>query len=249
MAARLKLIVAYDGAPFGGWQSQRHGNTIQDHLERAIAEVSGKQLRVHGAGRTDAGVHALGQCAHVDLPNRKMPANRWCAALNAHMPPTIRVLRCSYISATFHARYSAHAKTYQYAIWNADVLPPQEYRRAWHIAVPLNLGAMREAAREFVGRHDFARFAANRGKPAENTVRTVESVRITRRGARIQLRFQGDGFLYKMVRMMVGALVRVAQARMNTEEIRSLLRYPARGRSAARFVAPAEGLTLIAVRY
>ncbi|PYJ23879.1 MAG: tRNA pseudouridine(38-40) synthase TruA, partial [Verrucomicrobia bacterium] len=136
MARRLKLIVAYDGAEFAGWQSQFHRNTIQDHLERAFARVIGKPVRVHGAGRTDAGVHALGQCAHVEVTNGRLSAPRWTNALNALLPPTIRVLRCRYMSNDYHARLSAKGKIYRYRIWSADVLPPFEYRRAWHIARP-----------------------------------------------------------------------------------------------------------------
>src|SRR6185503_11747434 len=121
--------VAYDGTGFAGWQSQSHRNTIQDHLERAIQRVTGKRLRVHGAGRTDAGVHALAQCAHVDLADRRMSATRWVAALNGNLPPPIRVMRCAYASKTFHARYSAKAKIYRYRIWSARVLPPLEFER------------------------------------------------------------------------------------------------------------------------
>ena len=134
MSRRLKLIVAYDGAPFAGWQSQSHRNTVQDHLERAFERVHGGAARVHGAGRTDAGVHALAQCAHVNLANRFLPAERWVEALNALLPPAIRVLRCRYVSQDFHARLSAKGKIYRYRIWNASVLPPFEYRRAWHVA-------------------------------------------------------------------------------------------------------------------
>src|SRR5712664_1763048 len=178
MARRLKLIVSYDGAEFAGWQSQSHRNTIQDHVERAFQRVLGKPVRVHGAGRTDAGVHALAQCAHVDLPNDRLSAARWTEALNALLPPTIRVLRCQYVSKNFHARLSAKGKIYRYRIWCAPVLPPFEYRRAWHIARPLNLKLLTTAAKQFVGTHDFAGFAANRGKAEESTIRTIYSVRV-----------------------------------------------------------------------
>src|SRR6266700_7239413 len=164
MARRMKMIIAYDGAPFAGWQSQSHGNTIQDHIERTFERVAGKPARVHGAGRTDAGVHALAQCAHVDLTDTRFSAARWTQALNALLPPAIRVLRCRYVSKDFHARLSAKGKLYRYRIWSAPVLPPLEYRRAWHIARPLNLKVLKTATEHFVGTHDFAGFAANRGK-------------------------------------------------------------------------------------
>jgi len=145
MSRRLKLIVAYDGTPFAGWQSQSHCNTVQDHLERAFKRVTGGAVRVHGAGRTDAGVHALAQCAHVDVL-KFLPPDRWIKALNALLPPAIRVPRCRYVSKDFHARLSAKGKMYRYRIWIAPILPPFEYRRAWHIARPLDLKTMKAAA-------------------------------------------------------------------------------------------------------
>jgi tRNA pseudouridine38-40 synthase len=247
MSRRLKLIVAYDGAPFAGWQSQSHGNTVQDHLERALERVTGETVRVHGAGRTDAGVHALAQCAHVDLANKFLPADRWVDALNALLSPAIRVLRCRYVSNDFHARLSAKGKIYRYRIWTAPILPPFEYRRAWHIARPLDLEILKSAAKHFIGTHDFATFAANRGKPEPSTIRTINSVRVRHSGPCVTIEFDGDGFLYKMVRLMVGALVKCALGKMRIEEITSRLHS---GKVAsARFAAPAEGLYLVRGRY
>jgi tRNA pseudouridine38-40 synthase len=246
MSRRLKLILAYDGAPFAGWQSQSHRNTMQDHLERAFERVTGEAVRVHGAGRTDAGVHALAQCAHVDVL-KFLAADRWIKALNASLPPAIRVLSCRYVSKDFHARLSAKGKIYRYRIWTAPVLPPFEYGRAWHVARPLNLKVLKSAAKHFVGRHDFVSFAANRGKPEKSTVRTINSVRVRQKGPCITVEFNGDGFLYKMVRLMVGALVKCALGKMRIEEITSRLHSGKLG--SGRFVAPAEGLYLVRVRY
>jgi tRNA pseudouridine38-40 synthase len=246
MARRLKFIVAYDGAPFGGWQSQAHRNTIQDHLERAFERVAGRPVRVHGAGRTDAGVHALAQCAHADV-DRLLPAARWTEALNALLPATIRVVRCRYISNEFHARLSAKGKIYRYRIWSAAVLPPFEYRRAWHIAHPLDLNVLKRATKHFVGTHDFAGFAANRGKTEESTIRTIHSARVRQKGPCVTIEFDGDGFLYKMVRLMVGSIVKCALGKMKIEEIAARLHS---GQVAStRFAAPAEGLSLVRVRY
>lgn len=247
MARRLKLIVAYDGAPFAGWQSQSHGNTIQDHLERALEHVTGTPARVHGAGRTDAGVHALAQCAHVDLTNKLSSPARWREALNALLPPAIRVVRCQYVSSDFHARLSAKGKIYRYRIWCAPVLPPFEYLRAWHIPHSLDLKILQKAAKHFVGMHDFAGFAANRGKTEEITIRTIYSVRVWQKGRCITIEFDGDGFLYKMVRLIVGCLVKCALGKMRLEEITARLKSGQIG--AARFAAPAEGLFLVRVRY
>jgi tRNA pseudouridine38-40 synthase len=243
---RLKLIVAYDGAPFAGWQSQSHRNTVQDHLERAFERVTGEAVRVHGAGRTDAGVHAFAQYAHVDVL-KFLPADHWITALNALLPPTLRVLRCRYVSQNFHARLSAKGKIYRYRIWTAPILPPFEYRRAWHIAQPLDLKTLKSAAKHFVGTHDFATFAAKRGKPEPSTIRTINSVRVHQKGPCITIEFDGDGFLYKMVRLMVGALVKCALGKMRIEEMTSRLHSGKLG--SARFVAPAEGLYLVRVRY
>jgi tRNA pseudouridine38-40 synthase len=247
MSRRLKLIIAYDGAPFAGWQSQSHRNTVQDHLERAFERVLGKPVRVHGAGRTDAGVHALAQCAHVDLPNDRLSAVRWTEALNAMLPPTIRVLRCRYVSNDFHARLSAKGKIYRYTIWLAPVLPPFEYRRTWHIARPIDLKTLKRAAKHFVGTHDFAGFAAHRGKQEQSTVRTIYSVRVRQKGPCLTIEFDGDGFLYKMVRLIVGSLVKCAFDKMHVEDLTPRLDSGQMG--PARFAAPAEGLFLVRVRY
>ena len=247
MPQRLKFTVAYDGTAFAGWQSQVHRKTIQDELERAFHKISGARVRIHGAGRTDSGVHALAQCAHVDLPNRKMPAERWTSALNAALPPAIRVLRCRYVSQKSHARFSAKGKLYRYRIWAGPILPPLEVGRAWHISSPLDVDLLKAAGEEFVGKHDFAGFTANRGRKEQSTVRTIRSVRVRKRGPLITIEVAGDGFLYKMVRLMVGAMTRVALGKAEIDEIVSRLK-SARA-EGFHFVAPAEGLHLVKVWY
>src|SRR6266567_2534004 len=209
MTRRLKLIVAYDGAPFAGWQSQSHRNTIQDHLEHVFKRIAGRPVRVHGAGRTDAGVHALAQCVHVDVDKLLAPA-RWTEALNA-------------------------------------LLPPIEDRRAWHIARPLDLNVLKRAANHFAGTHDFAGFAANRGKTEESTIRTIHSVRVRQKSSCVTIEFDGNGFLYKMVRLMVGSLVKCALGKMKIEDIAA--RVHSAQAESTRFAAPAEGLFLVRVRY
>lgn len=244
---RFKVIVAYDGGPFAGWQSQVHGNTIQDHLEAAIRQVSGEDARVHGSGRTDTGVHALEQCAHFDLTKRSLGPPELQKALNAILPGTIRVLRCSIAPPTFHARFSVKSKAYRYRIWNAPVLPPSELGRAWHLTKPLDVPTMKSALARFVGRHDFAAFSASAGKKRDDTIRAVTSARLAKKGASITLEIEGDGFLYKMVRMIVGALVLHNEGRLTLAEISSALdRRPGK---AQRLVAPAAGLFLRRVRY
>ena len=247
MSARLKFTIAYDGGTFAGWQSQKHTNTIQDQLEKAFEQITGKSLRVHGAGRTDAGVHALAQVAHVDLPNEKFSATRWTSALNAVLPPQIRVSRSIFVTSNFHARFSAKGKVYRYRIWNDPVLAPLELGRAWHLREPLATEAATASARLFVGTHDFAAFSANRGNRAETTVRTIRSVKLRRAGSLITIEFDGDGFLYKMVRLMVGAIVRAASGKRSVEDIRNSLVSP--GVARVGFAAPAYGLYLVRVRY
>jgi len=239
---RLRLMIAYDGAGFRGWQSQAGGGTVQDHLEAAFATLCGERVVVHGAGRTDAGVHALGQCAHADV-TREMD---WLTALNGNLPREIRVVRCTRARGDFHARFSAKGKIYTYRIWTGPVLSPFELRRAWHVPGGLDLGPMREAARAFEGKHDFRAFAANRGKPDPDTVRTIHRVAIRAKGPLVTLRFQGDGFLYKMVRLMTGALVKTGQGRA---PVGGIATYLEGGAGKCSFAAPAEGLYLTRVIY
>ncbi len=271
---RLKLILTYDGRDFAGWQSQTHGNTIQDQLERSFAKICGDKVAVAGAGRTDAGVHALGQCAHADVPRKKMSAGEWLAAVNGTLPRTIRVLRAQFVSNQFHARFSARGKVYRYRIANVPIMSPFDIGRAWHIAHPLNVHLLEEGAALYIGRHDFAGFAASRGKPETDTVRTIESVRINSRAGVIAMEFSGDGFLYKMVRMMVGALVRCAldkdplealvwrldaglHARLDSARVPRALpelratrpMETASPHTSLRLAAPAEGLYLVRVHY
>jgi tRNA pseudouridine38-40 synthase len=247
MAARLKLMLAYDGSAFAGWQSQKHGNTVQDRLEAAIARVAGKQLRIHGAGRTDAGVHALGQCAHVDMPDRMRLPNEWQKILNPLLPAEIRIMRVRYVPQSFHARFSAKAKTYRYRIWMGPILPPFEVGRVWHVTRPIDFAKIPRVAKLFVGTHDFSGFAANRGKPEASTIRTIQRATAKKSGNLIVIHFSGDGFLYKMVRMMVGALVEHSTGKISPDDIKN--RFASKSITSPRFVAPAEGLTLVSIRY
>ena len=247
-AQRLRLLVAYDGKPFAGWQSQASGNGVQDHLERAFGKLcGGGRIAVHGSGRTDAGVHARGQVAHADVPDRaRHTPERWRGALNSHLPAEIRVRTVRDAAPGFHARFSARGKIYRYRIWNSPVLSPFESGRAWHFPNPLDAAILAQTAQRFVGQHDFAAFSANRGKPVETTVRTIRRVTVRQRHRLLTLEYEGDGFLYKMVRLLTGALVRCAQGRAEPAWIGSLLAGQA-GKNS--FAAPAEGLYLLRVLY
>ncbi|HET9375523.1 MAG TPA: tRNA pseudouridine(38-40) synthase TruA [Chthoniobacterales bacterium] len=245
--ARLRLTIAYDGGAFSGWQSQPGGNAVQDHLFTAFHQVLGVTPKVHGAGRTDAGVHALAQVAHVDVPKGKLSPEVWLAALNAHLPREVRVLRCQVVSPDFHARFSARGKVYRYRIWNAVFQHPLEVDRSWHIPGRLSTDVLRQAAGALVGTHDFAAFAANRGTPSASTVRTISSIGVRRRGSVITLDYSGDGFLYRMVRLLTGSVVQVALGRYDLAWLQGLLAEP-KGRKS-HHLAPAGGLYLVKVKY
>lgn len=250
---RLKLTIAYDGAGLAGWQSQPGGNTVQDLLEAAIAETAKQTARIHGSGRTDAGVHALGQVAHFDAPDGlAMNPFNWVPALNTKLPPSIRVMACEEVAADFHARYSVTGKTYRYDLSTEPVLSPFRFGRAWHLPRQLDPFTLREALALFEGRHDFEAFGARRGNETEETnyVRTVTRVDLDEIGFGWRLRFSGEGFLYKMVRLMTGAAIQAAQGRLRVDEIAALLDQPPglpRGRCS--HCAPADGLYLESVDY
>ena len=252
MMRRLKLTIAYDGRPFCGWQSQAGGNAVQDFLEAAFVKLYGKRIPLHGSGRTDAGVHALAQTAHVDVPRDKMRSTGWMAALNAHLPPEIRVLRCQWVKPDFHARFATKGKRYIYRIWNGPVFVPHEIGHAWHVFRPLDMERLRRGAKLLTGTHDFGGFAANRGVPCLDTVRTIRNIDIKgRSGGLITLTFEGDGFLYKMVRLLTGSLVRVAQGKAELEWLGAFLTPPEPGKpwKKTSCAAPAEGLYLARVLY
>jgi tRNA pseudouridine38-40 synthase len=244
---RLKMQVAYDGAAFNGWQSQAGKNAVQDAIEIALQNILGERVVVHGAGRTDSGVHALGQVAHVDVPKNKFSAAAWAGAINAQLPRSVRILGAISARRGFHARFAATGKLYHYRIWNHRFQNPLEKGRAWHVASPIDRRLVKALCRMFEGRHDFAAFAANRGQPERSTVRTLQKVRLSTNGNLLTISFQGEGFLYRMVRLLSGSIVRVAQGKQPPEWLRDLLEHPS-GRKSS-FCAPAEGLTLVKVLY
>ena len=251
---KLRLIIAYDGTAFRGWQSQRCGGTVQDALEAAVAKITGDHLTVHGSGRTDAGVHALAQTAHVELPKecfsrlgRMREPQRWVAALNDALPPELRILKATRAAQKFHARFSATGKIYRYHIWNGPVLPPHCYRRAWHLYGALDRGIIRNLAGLIEGTHDFRGFCADSGSLPAVTVRTLSRVVFRERGPDLTLTLEGDGFLYRMVRMLVGGMVRVAQGKEPAASFESRL---AAGKAwPTPAMAPAHGLYLVRALY
>ena len=246
-ARRYRLTIAYDGTPYSGWQVQPHCTTIQATIEKTLAAIVKHPCKLHGSGRTDQGVHALGQVAHVDLTTR-MPPAIITRALNARLPPAIRILSTRHVAPDFHARRDATSKEYRYFVDNGSIILPHERLYALHLERPLLLTPMRHAARHFVGTHDFASFMANPNRAVESTVRTVMECQFRRRGKRIEFRVRGSGFLYRQVRSMVGLLLRIGQGAEPPGTVAQLLAGKA-PRTARVPSAPPQGLFLWRVWY
>jgi tRNA pseudouridine38-40 synthase len=250
---RLKLTIAYDGRPHLGWQSQAGGNTVQDFLHEAIESVAKKSIRIHGSGRTDTGVHASGQIAHFDAPDdSNMNPYNWVPALNTKLPASIRVMACEEVADDFHARFSAIGKTYHYDICTDPVLPPLKAGLAWHLPRLLDAEALTQALKLYQGTHDFHAFAAYRGYENADTdySRTIEFAELNVLSDGYRITFSGNGFLYKMARMLTGAAIKVAQGRLRLDDLALLLDQPSSlPHGKASLCAPADGLYLEKVSY
>jgi tRNA pseudouridine38-40 synthase len=246
----FKIILAYDGTGYVGWQRQENGVSIQALIEAALLALDGRAVTVTGAGRTDAGVHALGQVAAFTIA-RALGADALVRALNAQLPPAIRVLDAEEAPAEFHPRFGARSKTYRYRLWHGDVMSPFERGYAWHVPGALDVGAMREAARLLEGRHDFASFQAA-GSSVATTEReiftsSIEAALSAQHPALVIYEVVGSGFLRHMVRIIVGSLVEVGRGRRPAAWIGEAI--ASRERSAAGPTAPPHGLFLVGVRY
>ncbi len=245
-AFRFRITVAYDGTAYAGWQVQPATMTVQQRIEEALKSLTGETVKVHGSGRTDQGVHAAGQVAHFDLLSDWIPGNL-TKGLNALLPQDIRVFQARRVKPDFHARRSAIKKEYRYFIWNAPVMDPIRRFYATSVYKPLNVKAMKAAARVLVGRHDFAAFTANPNRVVESTVRDVYSLSVRRTGNLIIIRASSEGFLYKMVRSLAGLLLRVGEGAVTLDEVSEIL--ASKIRTARVPTAPPEGLFLWRVWY
>lgn len=243
---RYRLLIEYDGRPFHGFQAQAALPSVQGALERAVKGFTGEEIRVHAAGRTDAGVHATGQVAHIDL-SKDWSAEVVRNALNAHLiPEPVSVLEASVAPEGWHARFSAKERRYLYRILNRMGPPALDQGRAWHVKKPLDAEAMHAAAQALVGHHDFTTFR-DLGCQAKSPMKTLDVARVRREADYVLLEFVSRSFLHRQVRSMTGSLAEVGVGRWNADDIKAALE--ARDRKACGPVAPAEGLYLTAVAY
>ncbi|HCO62360.1 MAG TPA: tRNA pseudouridine(38-40) synthase TruA [Clostridiales bacterium] len=241
-----KLTIQYDGTRYDGWQRQGNtDNTIQGKLESVLSRMAGQRVEVQGAGRTDAGVHALGQVASVRLPQSPTPQEVLSYA-NRYLPEDIAVVAAEAAHPRFHARLSARGKCYRYQLHLGPV--PDVFSRRYHYRLPgpLDLQAMRQAAALLTGTHDFRSFCSNK-RYKKSTVRTIRSITVEAQGPALTLTYQGDGFLYNMVRILTGTLIEVGQGQREARSMPQIL--AALDRTAAGHTAPAQGLSLVEVYY
>jgi tRNA pseudouridine38-40 synthase len=246
----LKLLLAYDGTEFSGWQVQPEAATIQGALASAIGRVTGEKVLPQGSGRTDAGVHALGQVATFATQS-PIPPQNLVVALNDILPSAIRVLEAAEAPAEFHARKSARSKTYRYRMYRGDICPPFLARYVWHYPYPLDEDAMREVAPLIVGEHDFTSFAAvdpeRRREEEVSHLRRIFCSSWERQGDEFVYTVRGNGFLHHMVRNLVGTFLLAGKGTLQASDLMRIL--AARSRSAAGATAPASGLCLVNVEY
>jgi tRNA pseudouridine38-40 synthase len=243
---RYKLTIEYDGTDLVGWQRQPNGLSVQAALETAVEKFCGDKVTVHGAGRTDAGVHALAQVAHIDL-DREHPVETIRSALNHHLRPvTISVLTAEAVPTDFHARLSAIGRVYRYRILNRRPPPMLDRNRVWHVAPPLDLPAMQAGARHLVGRHDFSTFRDSLCQ-AKSPVKTLDALDVMHVGEEIQIEARARSFLHHQVRNMAGTLKLVGLGQWQPDFVATALE--ARDRRAGGPTAPAEGLYLVEIRY
>lgn len=243
----VKLTIEYDGTGYQGWQVQGNAPTIQKTLEEAIPKIVQHPVSVIGSGRTDSGVHALGQVGNF-ATSSEIPAPNLAHAINAHLPRDIAVVRAEDAAKDFHARYGAKEKTYRYTIFSRDTPSPLLHDRAYHLRAELDLDEMKNAARHLIGRHDFGAFQSKASEKEDtSSVRTITRADLTTAGPLVEFHISADGFLYNMVRAIVGTLVEVGIGKMNAAEFKRII--DSKNRSLAGPTAPPQGLCLMEVRY
>ena len=241
----FKITVEYDGTDFCGWQRQKNDPTVQAAIEKALRTITGQKVAIVGSGRTDSGVHALGQVASFTCETR-LGRSEMQNGLNALLPDTIVIDNCDIVDPSFHARFSAKSKTYRYRILNRPLPSAIDRRYSWHISRSLDLKSMRAAIDCIIGTHDFSAFEGA-GSPRTHSRRTVMRAEVTQQGDMVLLEYKADGFLRHMVRNITGTLVAVGLGRIPIDEFQSILQ--SQDRARAGVTAPAQGLFLVSVQY
>ena len=247
---KFKLVIAYDGTAYQGWQWQRIGLGVQQRVEEALAKLFPSAPRLHSSSRTDTGVHALGMVVHFEVPAvevRRIPPARLPIAINSLLPLDVRVQSAVRKPVKFHARFDATGKQYRYFVWSSVGMNPLLRHTAWHVPRRLDLPVMRAAAKLFVGERDFQSFAANPGYKRTTTVRNLTRCEIKKSGAQLTFIIEGDGFLYRMCRGIVGTLVQVGMGKFSPDEVATMLAKA--DRRVAGMSAPAHGVVLWTVYY
>jgi len=242
---KIHLIVEYDGTDYAGWQRQSNAITVQEWLEKAVKKLTGETVCVHGASRTDAGVHALGQSAHFETKSR-IPADKFSFALNTILPPDIRVSKSEEVGEDFHSRFSGKGKRYRYLFYAAPHAGALNRRTHAHVIYPRDVNKMAAEAQDLVGTHDFGAFAAS-GSVVKDTVRKIYRAEVTVNGPEIQLIIEGNGFLYNMVRIIAGTLIGVGSGKIEPGAFKRAIE--SGSRLDLGITAPAHGLTLMEVFY
>lgn len=242
---RVKLTVAYDGTKYSGWQAQKNAVTIEGILNKALTKLTGEEIAVIGASRTDAGVHALGNVAVFDTKST-IPGERFMYVLNQKMPEDIVIVASEEVAADWHPRHQNTWKTYEYHIFNSKIPNPVKRLYAYFVSFDLDVDLMREGAKYLIGEHDFVGFCSVKTN-AKTTVRTISDIEVLQNGEDITIRVTGNGFLYNMVRIIAGVLIRVGRGYYPPEKVRALLENGERTGEAV--TAPPQGLCLMEIRY
>lgn len=243
---RVKLTISYDGTNYCGWQVQPNGVSVQGVLKEALYNLTGKEINLTGSGRTDAGVHAEGQVAHFDVQDCTLPADRFYLALNTLLPPDIRVTDSQLVADDFDACRKAKQKTYKYSLYKSDVELPLKERYAIRVDRGLDVEKLRVATKLFLGEHDFKSYCAS-GSSIKTTVRTIYDFTVVQQNDDVVFTVTGNGFLYNMVRIMVGAVISFAKGKITKEDIIRSLKGEQRNRNIRTM--PAKALTLVKVEY
>lgn len=241
----VKLTIEYDGTNYHGWQSQNNSLAIQDIINAAVYKLTGEKVTVNGSSRTDAGVHAYGLAANFNTSS-SIPSERFCYALNTMLPPDVVVVKSEEVPEEFHARFSSKGKKYRYLIHNSAFPSALLRNRAYHFSKHLDESKMQEAAKFFIGSHDFTAFMAA-GSTAKTTVRTIYNVKVKREEELVTFEVEGNGFLYNMVRIMTGTLIEVGYGKIRTCDMDSIIL--SKNRKLAGRTAPAHGLYLLEIYY